>query len=62
MWSRSGCTLRRARAPLRARDAGFIRLQDLADALIDFYTVTIEWNVAAGHHHTGASGGDGMRD
>src|SRR4030095_12071889 len=43
-------------------DAGFVRLQDLADAFIDFYTVTIEWNVAAGHHYTGASGGNGVRD
>src|SRR3990172_4373492 len=45
-----------------ARDAWFVLLQDLADALVELDAVTIEWNMAAAHHHAGASGGDGVRD
>ena len=45
-----------------ARDAGFVRLQDLADALVEFDAVTIERNMTTAHHHAGTSRGDGVRD
>ena len=44
------------------RDALFVLLQCLSDALVELDAVTIEWNMAAAHHHASASGGDGVMD
>src|SRR4030095_3330593 len=43
-----------------AGDPCFIRLQNLADAFVDFNAVTIEGNMTAGHHHAGPSRRKGM--
>src|SRR4029077_13041950 len=43
-----------------AGDPCFIRLQNLADAFVDFNAVTIEWNMTASHHHARPARRNGM--